>query len=590
MAVPNTVEGMVLGTIGYMSPEQVRGMAADHRSDLFAFGAVLYEMQSGQRAFHGESAMDVMMAIVKDDPPDLPAAERKIPPALVRIVERCLEKSPAARFQSTRDLAFALEALSALSTTSGAAEALVGIAAAGPRWRERVAWTIAAALGVVALASLASTAVLYLRPAPAEQQSVQFMVSPPEGWSTRTATGAARQLAMSPDGRRLAFIAADKDGRTMLWIRSLDAVVVQSLKGTENVVTLFWSPDSKFLAFVADGRLKKIDVAGGPPQTIADAASVNGRTWNPDGTILFNASGNGPLSRVSAAGGAVSLVTTLDQGEVRHVNPRFLPDGEHFLYGSFAGVNSVHVGAVNSKEHKLLLRDVGVVLKYAQGRLFFVRAGTLIAQGFDAARLELVGDPSPISEIQSTGTFDVSAGGVLAYQSGLASDRRRLEWFDRTGQSLGVLGDPLEYFSVNISPDGTRAAGLIHPQGTGGSAVTGDMWVYDLAGGSRTKLTFDPTNTEGFAVWSPDGSRVTFTKTGGGLFQKGSTGAGGEQAVLDDGVRKMLASSWSSDGRFLLCIAVPGSPTTAAAIGAPLTRSSNSSSSNPPASRLLSSA
>ena len=560
-ARPNTLAGVVLGTIGYMSPEQVRGVAADHRSDLFAFGAVLYEMLSGRRAFHGETAMDAMTAIVKDHPPDLSTPERHIPPALVRIVDRCLEKSPAARFQSTRDLAFALEALSTLSTPSGAADALAGIKER-PRGRERIAWTIAAALGVVALASLASTAILYLRPVPAEQQSIQFMVSPPDGWTTRTTTGgAARSLAMSPDGRRLAFIAADKDGRTMAWLRSLDSTVAQSLKGTENAGSPFWSPDSQFLAFVTDGRLKKIDVAGGPPQTIADMAASGG-TWSPDGTIVFNASGNGGLSRVSAAGGAVSPVTILDQGELRHVNPRFLPDGQHFLYGSNGIVSSIYVGSLNAKERGQLLRDVGTQVAYSQGRLFFTRAGTLLAQGLDAAALKLIGEPSPIAEIPA-GAFDVSANGVLAYQSGTEANRSRLAWFDRMGRSLGALGEAAAYYTVDISPDGSHAAGGIKEQG---KPFAGDVWLYDLTGNSRTRLTFDAPNTEGRAIWAPDGKHVVYVKTGGqsgaeDLFQKASDGTGSEQPVLEDGMNKW-PMSWSPDGRFLLYSASPGSPTT----------------------------
>ena len=272
-------------------------------------------MLSGQRAFRGDTAIDAMTAILKEHPPDLPAAERKIPPALVRIVDRCLEKSPAARVP---------------------VHARSGVCARGAVDRVHIVWSRRRARrdrGRKAartrtdrlddrgcprcrgsgVAREHGNAVSSARPA--EQQSIQFAVSPPEGWSTRTATGAARSLAMSPDGRRLAFIAADKDGRTMAWVRSLDATVAQSLKGTENAGSPFWSPDSRFLAFVADGKLKKIDVAGGPPQTIADAAASGG-TWSPDGTIVFNASGNGPLSRVSATGGAVSPVTTLEQGEV----------------------------------------------------------------------------------------------------------------------------------------------------------------------------------------------------------------------------------------------------------------------------------
>jgi Tol biopolymer transport system component len=372
--------------------------------------------------------------------------------------------------------------------------------------------------------------------------------------------GAARDLAISPDGHRLAFIAADKDGRTMAWVRSLDATVAQSLKGTENASSLFWSPDSRFLAFVAGGSLKKIDVAGGPPQTIADTAASGG-TWSPDGIIVFNAS-NGGLSRVSATAGAASPITTLDQGEINHAFPRFLPDGQHFLYGSFASVNSIYVGSLNAKEHRQILRDVGLRVAYSQGRLFFTRAGTLMAQGFDAVRLELIGEPSPIAEIPA-GTFDVSSRGVLAYQSGTEANRSRLAWFDRTGKSLDVLGEAANYYAVETSPDGSHAAGTILEQV---NTLSGDVWLYDLAGNGRTRLTFDAANTLGRAVWAPDGRRVVYMKarrdqSGFDLFQRASDGAGGEQAVLENGVNK-YPSSWSPDGRFLLYGALPGSPTT----------------------------
>ncbi|HMB81523.1 MAG TPA: protein kinase, partial [Vicinamibacterales bacterium] len=386
---PNTMAGVVLGTVGYMSPEQVRGLTADHRSDLFAFGVVLYEMLSGTRAFHGDTAMDAMTAILKDQPTELPIAERKIPPALARIVDRCLEKNPTARFQSTRDLAFALESLSSTSTSSGASEPIVGFAEK-PHGSRRTAWTIACASSLVAVASIAAAFTLYLRPAAVEQPSIQFAVMPPDGW---TMTGDPH---ISPDGRRLAFVATDKDTRTMVWVRSLDAVTAQLLKGTENAGSLFWSPDSMFLAFVADGKLKKIAVAGGPPQYIAGAAS--GGAWGPDGTILFKESISAALSRVSASGGAVTSATTLNAGESRHVHPHFLPDGQHFLYNSFPGAKGAFVGSLGSNGRKQILQDVDVDMHYAQGCVFFTRAGTLMAQRFDTTRLTLSGEPSPVAE------------------------------------------------------------------------------------------------------------------------------------------------------------------------------------------------
>jgi Tol biopolymer transport system component len=557
---PNTAAGTILGTMGYMAPEQVRGVPADHRSDLFAFGVVLYEMLSSRRAFQGETAMDTLAAIVKGDPPELPAVERRIPPGLVRIVHRCLEKSPAARFQSTRDLAFALEALSTPSTTSGATEALVG-EAGPPRGRDRTAWTVAAALGAVALASVISAVAVYRRPTAVEQQPIQFTVSPPDGWSTRQSNGASRDLALSPDGRRLAFIAADTDGRTRVWVRSLDSTVAQSVKGTEGASRAFWSPDGKFLAFTADRKLKKIDVAGGPPQTITDSGPTGG-AWNRDGTILFNATGNSSLSSVSATGGSARLLTTLDQGEVRHVNPHFLPDGQHFLYGTFPSP-SIYLSALNSKDRTQLLTDVGAMAKYSQSRLFFTRASTLMAQEFDTAALKLVGEPLPIAEIPG-GVFDVSTSGILAYQGGMDVAQSRLAWFDRTGNPLGVLGEAANYANIEISPDGSRAVGGIREKVTGGANT--DVWLYNLDGSGRTRLTFDTANTTGRVIWAPDGKRLVYSKKPNasgvlGLFQKAMDGLGDEQPVLEARTNA-LASSWSPDGTFLFYMAVPGSPTT----------------------------
>ena len=246
----------------------------------------------------------------------------------------------------------------------------------------------------------------------------------------------------------------------------------------------------------------------------------------------------------------------------RHINPRFLPDGQHFLYASVGIASSIYVGSLNSKERRQLLRDVGLQVAYSQGRLFFTRAGTLMAQGFDAAGLKLIGEPSPIAEIPG-GVFSVSTSGVLAYQAGTDANRPRLGWFDRTGKSLGALGEAANYYTVEISPDGSHAAGGIKEQG---KPFAGDVWLYDLTGNGRTRLTFDAANTLGRAVWAPDGKRVVYMKTRRGqsgfdLFQKASDGAGGEQAVLEDGVNK-YPSSWSPDGRFLLYMAVPGSPTT----------------------------
>ncbi len=296
---PHTLPGLVLGTIGYMSPEQVRGLPADHRSDIFAFGATLYEMLAGRRAFAGDTAIDAMTAILKEDPADLPTAERHIPPALARIVDRCLEKSPAGRFQTATDLAFALEAL---STDSGGQP----LAAIVPRRRTRevVAWAAAVLLLLVLLVALPFT-VAHLREVPAETPTVRFSVFPPQDAEFPPAADVDAQApAVSPDGRWLAFPAQRLPGPILLWVRSLDSLGARALTGTDGGNGPFWSPDSRFIAFFAEGKLKKVEISGGPVQTLCDAPGGQGGTWNRDGIIVFAATGSGGvLSRVSAAGG-----------------------------------------------------------------------------------------------------------------------------------------------------------------------------------------------------------------------------------------------------------------------------------------------
>jgi Tol biopolymer transport system component len=537
--------GVILGTAAYMSPEQAKGRTVDKRSDVWAFGAVLYEMFTGRRAFEGDDVSDTLARILMKEP-DWTALPATVPAAVVTVIRRCLQKDRKQRVRDIGDVSLALE---------GAFETVAPPVTTPSPIRGPLAWA-PLAFGLVALA-LASTVVLYRRPVPG-QPSIQFVVPPPEGWRTRTVAGVA-PLAMSPDGRRLAFVAIDKDGQPLIWVRSLDAAIAQPLKGTEGAGLPFWSPDSKFLAFVADRRLKKIDVAGGPPQTIADAA-VSVGSWSSEGVVLFNASGNGPLSRTSGAGGVVTPVTSLETGELRHVFPQFLPDGQHFLYCGFgANGTAIYVGSLNGTARTLLLRDVGPQVAYSEGRLFFVRADTLMMQRFDATALKLVGEPSPMAEIPG-GTFSVSANGVLAYQSGTNVDRRRLEWFDRAGKSLGALDGMAPYYTVEISPDGSHAASSIREQ----ASAAGDVWLYDVTGNGRTRLTFDAANTWGRAIWAPDGKHLIYGKKRSGqsavdLFQKAADGAGGEQAVLEDGASK-LPLSWSGDSRFVLYNATaPGS-------------------------------
>src|SRR3989442_366151 len=324
----DTGPGVVMGTVGYMSPEQVRGQVVDHRSDIFSFGAILYEMLSGRRAFHGESAADTMSAILKEDPPDLSDTNQKISPALERLVNHCLEKNPEERFHSASDLAFALEALSGSTATSAQTVAMPAFA---PRWfkrRELIAWAVA---GIAILIAAIALTISHFRRPPTESHAVRLFVPPPEKASFGS-------FAISPDGLRLAFVATDASGKTLLWIRPLDSINAQPLSGTEEATLPFWSPDSRFIGFFAGGKLKKIEVTGGPAQTLCNATIPRGATWNRDGVIIFTPGTLEPLYRVSAAGGEPTPVTTFDKsrGETGHRWPYFLPDGRPFLYSVFA--------------------------------------------------------------------------------------------------------------------------------------------------------------------------------------------------------------------------------------------------------------
>ena len=397
-----TDPGVVLGTVGYMSPEQVRGASADHRSDIFAFGVVLYEMLCGRRAFRRDSSVETMTAILKEDPPDI--AERGIPPGLTRLVDRCLEKAPAARFQSTHDLAFALEAL---SSQSGASESIhvKEKATFGRSNRERLAWALVAVLAVGLLAALAIGTLSYFRGGPVVQ-ATRFFVTPPEGWAlaqqtTQGSVAAAGPLAVSPDGRRVAFVARDQSGGTLIWVRSLDTLEARGLTGTEGGFSPFWSPDGRSLGFFAADKLKKIEVAGGPPVTLCDASPGLSGTWSPAGVIVFSPAAGTALQKVSASGGVPASVTELAGNESGHARPLFLPDGRHFVYRAGIGLDArgtAVVASLDSRERTKVAEIDSTNVAYSQGHLLFLRESTLMAQRFDPDRIATLGEPFPVAE------------------------------------------------------------------------------------------------------------------------------------------------------------------------------------------------
>jgi Tol biopolymer transport system component len=549
----DTDPGVVMGTVGYMSPEQLMGRPVDQRSDIFSFGAILYEMLSGRRAFHGESAAETMSAILKEDPPELSDTNKSVSPGLERLVNHCLEKKPEARFHSARDLAFALASLSGSGPTSTqGAIPVVGWRQMKPR--ELTAW-IAAVLALLATVVLA---IAYFRRPAVEVRTVRSFILPPDKSSFDFSVRLGSTIAVSPDGHRLAFVAA-VEGKQLLWIQSLDALSVQSLAGTEGAMFPFWSADSRFVGFFADQKLKKIDVSGGPPIILTNAPEGRGGTWNSEGVIVFAPTSSGVLHRISASGGVSTPVTKLDETriETSHRWPAFLPDGEHFLYlgaGSltFGEGDMIAVGSLQKQDSKLLV-PASSNSSYAGGYLLFLRERTLMAQAFDPKRLETRGEAFPIVEqvqpgrVLATGIFSVSQD-VLVYQSGPGERGSQLMWFDRSNKPISKLGDVAPYNSLCLSPEGKTATVSVQDR-----VGVSNIWFYEVARGLKTPFTFGPALTRS-QVWSPDGGTIVFNSNRAGhfdLYRKASNGTGSDELLLGSNLDK-VPTSFSPDGRLLL--------------------------------------
>jgi eukaryotic-like serine/threonine-protein kinase len=499
---PLTAEGTILGTLHYMSPEQIEGQEADARSDIFAFGLVLYELITGQRAFEGKTRTSLVASILKDQPRPLSELQPLSPPALERVVATCLEKDPDKRWQSAREVKHALEWISAEAPKPTAP------APAPPPARRNWIWP--AAVGALLVALGVSTWALWFKPAP-PAHAMRFQVKLPDNVTVN------EYVSVSPDGHKMVFNAAgDQSG---LWIHDLDTLEWRRLVGTEDGRSPFWSPDSRFLGFAVGNQLKKIEVAGGPAQTLCSAPALIGTgTWNRDGVIVFGPYGvPGPLRRVSATGGIPADVTVPDRahGEGAHSQPTFLPDGKHFLYYRRGppDITGIYIGSLDAKpaeqSRERILENTFGLIYYAEGNLFFVREGTLMAQPFDQGRLKLRGDPVPVAEhvgtFANSAMFSVSATGVLAYRAGAAAAAgSQPTWFDRQGKVVGTFGEPSQDSAFVLSPDGSRAA----VRG-GAPGQPGDLWLLDFGRGVRTRFTFRQ-SAGSPAVWSPDDSHIIF--------------------------------------------------------------------------------
>jgi Tol biopolymer transport system component len=542
-----TGQGTILGTFQYMAPEQIEGKDADARTDIFSFGAVLYEMLTGRKAFEGKSHASLIGAIMHAEPAPLSSVQPLTPRSVERIVMKCLAKDPDDRWQTARDLLDDLK-----WTVDADAPQNAAMPVAGPRpgrfTSARLAWTLLATAGL-AIVALAIPAVLHLRERPAANPEVRLELTTPE-------TRQPLHFAISPDGRRLVFVASG-DGGQRLWQRPLDGVTALPLDGTEGAEYPFWSPDSRAIGFFAAGKLKRMDIAGGPPQIVADAPTGRGGAWNRDGTILFAPTNATGLLRVPASGGEPLPVTKLDpprQGS--HRWPQFLPDGRRFLF--FAAGNpegqGIYLGSLDGTDTTRLTSAEAAGAYAEPGALVFLQQNALVVRSLDVAGGMLTGDPVTVADRVSydagfnLGDFSVSAVGRLAYRAG-GSERRQLTWFDRTGKVMGVAGEPDANGLVlsALSPDGRRIAVNRTVQSNQ------DIWVIDVQRGGATRFTFDPA-VDNFGVWSPDGTRIAFSSSRKGIFDlflKPSSGAGAEELVLASPFTK-IPTGWSLDGRFLL--------------------------------------
>jgi Tol biopolymer transport system component len=518
--------GMILGTAGYMSPEQAKGKEVDKRADIFAFGVVLYELVTGERLFQGETISETLAAVIKDEP-DL----TKVPKRLRRLVEACLEKEPKKRLRDIGDWARSLEEAPGAAPTG---------------W---LAWVAA---GILAL-GLTALSIVHFREKPAQMPVVRSTIQSPENATFRPVAGVSALPAVSPDGQRIVFAAHTRDGRTQLWIRPLDSVNAQPLAGTDDASLPFWSPDGNSIGFFANGKLNRIDATGGPVLVLADASIASGGSWSSQGVIIFAPNITGVLRKVSVGGGAVSDAGKLSLEETTQRWPWFLSDGKHFLYA--AGLNGVsrkaiRVGSLDSTESTILLEADSEAI-YSAGYLLFLRGDTLMAQPFDTSNLRLSGEALPVVEhVQygqnaSFGAFSASTTGLLAYAAGSAEFE--LGWFDRQGNRIGSLGEAAQFNRLNFSPDRKNLAISI----TTGS--NSDIWLYDVARGRRTRFTFDPAS-ELEAVWSPDGRTIVFNSSRRGhldLYRKSANGSGAEEPLYIDNLEK-YPQEISFDGKFLL--------------------------------------
>lgn len=535
-ASPLTTAGTVLGTIQYMSPEQIEGKEADARSDIFAFGAVLYQAATGKPAFEGKSQLSVATAILEKDPEPISILMPAAPAQLNQIIQTCLAKNPENRFQCAHDIAIALRWLDTK---------LPAASVRRPKWVLPVVW-----FALPALLLLAAIAGYFLHPS-APAPVVRSEISFPDDMKL----GEAGNFALSPDGSKLALVAQFGTGKPVLSIRALNSLKPRPVDDSDEAQYPFWSPDSRYVGFFANGYLRKLDTASFSVSTICPAQDGRGGAWNSDDVIVFAPAPQGPLFRVSAGGGDPSAITKTATPDQTHRWPQFLPDGDHLIYMSGgAGEGSLMATSLSHPQPTVVTRSSGNAL-YAHGYLLYLRANTVVAQPFDVKELKLSGPPRNLVENVTTinarwiGAFSVSSTGELVFRSSSGAARVQLAWVDASANKIADVGEPGPYAGIDLSPDGKRVLlGIPDAQ-----TQNNNYWMMDVQRGVVTRFTFDPQSNDVNEQWPSDSKSVFFSSNTGGhyaIYRKAADGTQPRQLLLSQPNSDLVITTVSPDGKF----------------------------------------
>lgn len=546
---PLTAEGTVVGTFQYMSPEQVEGKEADARSDIFALGAVLYEMVTGKRAFEGKTAASAMAAVLEREPQPISTLQPTAPPALDRLIRTCLAKDPDERWQTAHDLKLQLRQIA-----EGSSQGAISLPGRSRRRSSSLAWAVAAVLGLITLAALIMAYRANQQPHPL----VRLSITPPDKTQFNLSGDTSGPAMISPDGRYVVF-SATAGGHAPLYLRALDSITAQPLAGTEGAMFPFWSPDSRSIAFFTADKLKRMDIGGGFPIVLCNSQLGRGGSWGQNGDIVAALAFTGGIFRVPASGGTPVEITTVDNKKYTSDRwPWFLPDGKHFLYIAVnhnlpaSPETAVFIASVDGEEDRLLFHSLSNAV-FASGYLLYQRENALVAQPFDTSGEKFTGDPQVLGESVQfddalwRGNLSASDNGILLYASGEAAGAQTLVWYDRSGKPRGTVGERGGFSEIELSPDGKKLAV------TDFNTASAGIWIYDLNSGLKSRLSFGG-GAQRSPVWSPDGREVAHTSNQMSRISVKKVGAGTPEQDLVAGPSAAFASvsSWSSDGKYLL--------------------------------------